>query len=342
MNGLHERLPRMAASAEPAAPAIPPRAVSESISPPDRHTGCALCGAFAGLANANAGCNPSRRRFTAWMTAAGAAAAMPALAQPQAQDGGLRGDVGRASRFSKLVSADQVEAAAAQQYQQLLHDAQSKRALAGASDPQLVRLRYIAERIIPFAYDWNGRARLWRWEVNLLHSSQLNAFCMPGGKIAFYTGILRQLQLADDEVATIMGHEMAHALREHAREQMGKNSALGVGASVVSSLFGLGNLGQAALNIGGQLWSLRFGREDESEADIVGLDLAARAGYDPGAAVALWQKMLQASKGAPPEFMSTHPAGATRIRDIQRKLPKVMPLYRAAAKPGRQFGPPTA
>ncbi len=288
--------------------------------------GCFLC---AGL---------SRRRFTALVTTAGAVAAWPALAQ----DSGLRGDVGKASRFSKLVPAEQVEAGATQQYQQLLRDAQGKRALAASGDPQLVRLRFIAERIIPFAAAWNSRARQWRWEVNLLQSSQLNAFCMPGGKIAFYRGILQQLQLSDDEVATIMGHEMAHALREHAREQMGKNSALGVGASLVSSIFGLGNMGNAALNIGGQLLSLRFGREDETEADIVGLDLAARAGYDPNAAVSLWQKMLAASKGAPPEFMSTHPAGDTRIRDIQRKLPKVLPLYRAAAKPGRQFSPPAA
>ncbi|MEO5734490.1 MAG: M48 family peptidase, partial [Rubrivivax sp.] len=127
----------------------------------------------------------SRRHFASWLALAGATAVLPAVAQ----DGGLRGDVGKASRFSKLVPAEQVEAAATQQYQQLLREAQSKRALAGASDPQLVRLRFIAERIIPFASDWNSRARQWRWEVNLLQSSQLNAFCMPGGKIAFYTGL---------------------------------------------------------------------------------------------------------------------------------------------------------
>ncbi len=107
----------------------------------------------------------------------------------------------------------------------------------------MIRLRAIAERIIPFANNWNPRAKSWRWEVNLFGSKELNAFCMPGGKIAFYFGILQRLQLDDDEVAMIMGHEMAHALREHARERMGKTAATRIGASLISSLFGLGNLG---------------------------------------------------------------------------------------------------
>ncbi|MDQ2778302.1 MAG: M48 family metallopeptidase [Pseudomonadota bacterium] len=282
--------------------------------------------------------DPGRRRFNTLLATGALVAAFPALAQ----DGGLRGDVGRTSRFSKLVPAEQVEAAAAQQYQQLLREASSKNALAGASNPQLQRLRYIAERMIPFTTAWNSRASQWKWEVNLLMSPTLNAFCMPGGKIAFYYGILQKLQLSDDEVALIMGHETAHALREHAREQMGKSGALNLGAGLVSSIFGLGNLGNAALNAGGQLLTLRFGREDETEADIVGLDLAARAGYDPAAGVTLWQKMLAASQGAPPEFLSTHPAGQTRIREIQSKLPKVEPLYRKAPKPDRRFDPPPA
>lgn len=163
---------------------------------------------------------------------------------------------------------------------------------------------------------------------------------MPGGKIAFYYGILQQLQLNDAEVASIMGHEMAHALREHARERMGKTAATRIGANLLSSLLGLGGAGDALLGMGAQLLTLRFSREDESEADIVGMELAARAGYDPAAGVTLWQKMLQANKGAPPEFMSTHPAGDTRIKDIQSMLPKVEGLYARAAKPGKEFGPP--
>jgi predicted Zn-dependent protease len=276
-----------------------------------------------------------RRLFTGALLAGGAALGGGALAQD-----GVRPDVGSESKFARLVSADQVEAAAAKQYVQMQREAAQQKALAPASHPQTVRLRAIAERIIPFAPPWNARASQWKWEVNLIGSTQLNAFCMPGGKIAFYYGILKKLQLSDDEVATIMGHEMAHALREHARERMGKTMATRGAIELGAALFGLGNTGRMAADLGGQLLTLKFSRDDESEADIVGMDLAARAGYDPRAGVSLWTKMIDASKGAPPQFMSTHPSGPTRIRDIESKLPKVMPLYVAAAKPDRHFEPP--
>jgi len=278
----------------------------------------------------------SRRLFTGLLAAGGAAA----LAGPAWSQDGLQADVGKTSGFTRLVSAEQMEAAAAQQYQQMLREAASRNALAPRDHPQAVRLRAIAGRIVPHALPWNGRARQWRWEVNLIDSPQVNAFCMPGGKIAFYYGILQKLQLSDDEVATIMGHEAAHALREHARERLGKTAATRLGAGLVSSLLGLGALGDAALGMGGQLLTLQFSRSDETEADLVGMDLAARAGYDPAAGVTLWQKMMAASKGAPPQFLSTHPAGATRIKDIQDKLPKVQPLYAQAPRPPRRYAPP--
>lgn len=277
-----------------------------------------------------------RRLFTGAL----AAGAGMALAGPAAAQDGVRGDVGSESKFTKLVPAEDVENAAAQQYQQMLREARSAKALAPDGHPQLVRLRAIADRIIPYTAPWNRRASGWKWEINLIGSKQLNAFCMPGGKIAFYYGILKELQLSDDEVATIMGHEVAHALREHARERMGKTAATRIGAGLVSALFGLGQAGDTLLNMGSQLLTLKFSRDDESEADIVGMDLAARSGYDPRAGVSLWKKMIEANKNAPPEFMSTHPSGPTRIADIEAKLPKVMPLYERAAKPARQFGPP--
>lgn len=279
-------------------------------------------------------CMLHARRRLGGLLLAGAAAG-PALAQ-----NGLRDDVGSESRFAKLVPAEQVEAAATQQYRQMLAEASRQKALAPPGHAQVVRLRYIAERIVPHALQWNRRAAQWKWEVNLIGSPELNAFCMPGGKIAFYFGILQKLQLSDDEVATIMGHEVAHALREHARERMGKTAATRIGAGLLSSLFGLGGAGDTLLNMGGQLLTLRFSREDESEADIVGMDLAARAGYDPRAGISLWNKMMEASRGAPPEFLSTHPSGPSRIQDISARLPKVLPLYAAAGKPGRSFGPP--
>ena len=315
----------------------PPDRLS-SASPAPLNPSCGLCALR------------SRRLFSGLLATAGVASlgGMALLgggiltpASAQAQDG-VQGDVGRASRFTKLVSAEQVEAAAAQQYQQMLREATSQRALGPTDNPQVARLRSISQRIVPYTAAWNGRARNWQWEVNLLGSDQINAFCMPGGKIAFYYGILKKLQLSDDEVATIMGHEVAHALREHARERMGKTAATQLGAGLLSGLLGLGGAGDALLNMGGQLLTLRFSREDETEADIVGMDLAARAGYDPAAGVSLWQKMMSASRGAPPQWLSTHPAGEARIREIQGKLPKVQGLYRQADKPDRYFGPPKA
>ena len=252
--------------------------------------------------------------------------AAPAMAQREGVE------VGKNSGFTQLVPAGEIEQASRQQYAQMMQEAASKNALAPASNPQLQRLRRIAQRVIPHAVAWNPRAKDWQWEVNLIASNQINAFCMPGGKIAFYTGILDQLQLSDDEVAMIMGHEMAHALREHARERMGKSAATNIGAGLLSQLLGLGDLGQTVAGIGVQLINLRFGREDESEADLVGMELGARAGFDPRAGITLWQKMASANKGAPPQWLSTHPAGATRIADMQRILPQVMPLYERARK----------
>jgi predicted Zn-dependent protease len=281
----------------------------------------------------------TRRRFTA-LLAATAAGVVQAQSGPSAEPIGVQGDVGPPSRFASFVPAEQVESGAARQYLQLRREAAGQHALAAAEHPQVQRLRAIADRIVPFAPSWNRRSTQWRWEVNLLLSPQLNAFCMPGGKIAFYYGILSKLRLSDDEVATVMGHEVAHALREHVRARMGKEVATQTGAGLLSALLGVGRLGDAVINAGAQAFLLKFSRQDETEADIVGLDLAARAGYDPAAGISLWQKMLASSQGAPPQWLSTHPSGTTRIRDIESKLPKVRPLYAEAAKPVRRYGPP--
>ena len=253
-----------------------------------------------------------------------ALASLPMAALAQAKEGV---QVGGNSAFAKLVPAENVERSAGQQYAQMLQQADSKKALAPADNAQIKRLRGIAQRLIPYAIPWNERARQWQWEVNLIGSNQINAFCMPGGKIAFYSGILKTLQLTDDEVAVVMGHEIAHALREHARERMGKNAATGLGANLIGQFLGLGQLGQTVTNYGAQLLTLEFSRSDESEADLVGMELAARAGFDPRAGVTLWQKMGAANKNAPPQWLSTHPSGSTRIADIEANLPRVMPLY---------------
>jgi predicted Zn-dependent protease len=241
-------------------------------------------------------------------------------------------EVGGQSILSKLVPAQELEQSAAQQYSSMMAQAAAKNALFADDHPQVRRLRAIAKKIIPFATQWNDRAHSWRWEVNLIRSPQVNAFCMPGGKIAFYSGLIDKLKLTDDELAMVMGHEIAHALREHARERMGKNAATGAGVNVLTQLFGLGQVGQLGLNMGAQLLTLEFSRDDESEADLVGMELSARAGFDPRAGITLWQKMTANNGAAPPQWLSTHPSGKTRIADIETNLPKVMPLYQRAVR----------
>jgi len=235
--------------------------------------------------------------------------------------------VGKMSRLRNLVPEQQLEAQARQQYTSMKTQAQQQGALVPDHHPQVARLRAIAKKLIPHAQRWNENAARWQWEVNLINSSQINAFCMPGGKIAFFTGILTTLKLTDDEVAIVMGHEMAHALREHGRERAAKGTALQLGAALTSSLLGLGNTGQMAVGQGAKMWMLKFSRDDETEADLVGFDIAARAGYDPRAGIALWQKMGIVNKGAPPQWLSTHPAGKNRIAEMQKHLPEVMPLF---------------
>ncbi|WP_291590999.1 M48 family metallopeptidase [Comamonas sp. UBA7528] len=267
-------------------------------------------------------CHAGRRGFlralVAGTVATGAGAALAQV------------NVGGSSGLRKLVPAETLESAATEQYQELLQKAKAQGALAGSTHPQLQRLRGVAQRLIPYASQWNPRAGQWRWEVNLIGSKEINAFCMPGGKIAFYTGILEKLQLSDDEVAMVMGHEMAHALREHSREQMAKNSATSIGLSLGAQLLGLGDLGDLAARMGTQLLSLRFSRSDESEADLVGLEMAARAGYHPQAAVSLWRKMGEATGDGGIGFLSTHPTGPDRIRELERNIPRVQGLYEAA------------
>ena len=259
----------------------------------------------------------------AFLLAAGATAAGSALAQV---------DVGSSSSLRKLVPAETLESSARQQYSQVIGEARTKGALAPDDYPQLLRLRTIAKKLIPHTSPWNERSRSWRWEVNLIGSKQINAWCMPGGKIAFYTGILDQLKLNDDEVAMIMGHEMAHALREHARERLAKSQATSIGLSIASQLLGLGSLGDVAANLGTQLLTLKYSRDDETESDLVGLEIAARGGYKPEASVSLWQKMQAASGNGSPSFLSTHPSGANRIQELQTNLPKVQHLYEQAVK----------
>ena len=258
---------------------------------------------------------------------------------PAPVDDNLGVKVGNPSFVRKLVPAESLENAALQQYGTLKRQATAKGALLPANHPQNARLKRIAKDLLPHAHKWNPRAKDWQWEVALIRSGNINAFCMPGGKIAFFTGILDKLRLTDDEVAIVMGHEIAHALREHARERAAKTTLTNVGGRLIGSLIFGGGAGEMIGAAGGNLLTLRFSRSDELEADLIGMELAARAGYDPAAGIPLWEKMSAAAKGAPPQWLSTHPAGDTRIKLIKDNLKDVAPLY-DRAKAARAAGTP--
>ncbi len=243
------------------------------------------------------------------------------------------GAVGADRSQLMLVSSEQLDQMAAQSYAKLRADATAKGTL-NRDAAMLARVRAIAARLEPQTRVFRADAPGWKWEVNLINSNELNAFCMPGGKIMVYSGLISQLKLSDDEIAIVLGHEISHALREHSREQvsqaMAAQTAIGIGAA----LFGLGEGSAGVANAGYEaLIATRFSRTDESEADRIGLELTARAGYDPRAGVTLWQKMMAASQGGrPPEFLSSHPAETSRVEQIQSLLPTVLPLYEAARR----------
>ena len=227
--------------------------------------------------------------------------------------------------------ASELDQMAAQGYAKLLADAAHAGTL-NRDAAMLKRVHTVASRIEPQTAVFRSDAPAWKWEVNVLNTAELNAFCMPGGKIMFYAGLINQLHLTDSEIAIVMGHEISHALREHSREQASQAMAAQMTIGVGAALLGLGQGGADLAGAGYQsLLATRFSRTDEAEADRIGLELTARAGYDPHAGVTLWQKMIAANGGAhPPEFLSSHPADETRVREIEALLPKVMPLYQAA------------
>lgn len=245
----------------------------------------------------------------------------------QTTQGGAVG-VDRQQRMA--VAAGALEQAATEQYAELIAKEQQKGTL-NRNAAQVSRVRAIAGRLVPQTVHFRPDARAWNWEVNVLTAPEVNAWCMPGGKIAVYTGLIEKLQITDDELAAVMGHEIAHALREHARERASEQMIAGGVVSVGAALLGLGDIGQKGAEFAYMgLIGLPNSRRHETEADRVGVELAARAGYDPRAAVTLWQKMGQVGGGEPIKFLSTHPSQSDRLRDLTAYSQKVMPLYQQA------------
>lgn len=243
------------------------------------------------------------------------------------------GAVGVTRQQVMLVSSATVERMALTSYAQQAQQAKAQDKLI-TSGPEYDRLLRIADRLKAQVGVFRDDTRQWKWQLMLIDAPLLNATCAPGGKVTFYTGIVRRLKLTDDEIAAIMGHEFAHALREHGRERV--SQAVAQQAITAGALAATQN-SQAQVALANQfaqyLFVLPNSRQNESEADSIGLELAARAGYDPRAAISLWQKMAAAADGkSPPEFLSTHPASTTRISEISAMLPKVLPLYEAASR----------
>lgn len=266
------------------------------------------------------------QRLTAALMAAGMVAACQTVHTTSS------GAVGVDRGQTMLVSAKELDKAAGQEYQKVIQEAARKNAL-DRNPAQVRRVQAIVNRLIPQVKVFRDDAGQWPWEVHVLTSEDLNAWCMPAGKMAIYTGLIDKLRMSDDEIAAVMGHEIAHALREHARERASRQMVTSIGVSIISAAAGLGKAGN---DLGNALARVTFelpnSRLHETEADRMGVELAARAGFDPRAAIGLWEKMAAASSGQPPQWLSTHPAHETRIQDLHEYANRVVPLYDEARR----------
>jgi len=270
-----------------------------------------------------------KRRTILTLTLAFSTGVLAACLTTQTTSGGAVG-VDR-SQFV-LVSSAEVDAAAAKGYADVIAKAQKEGKL-NRDAKQVARVRAIANRLIPQTVAFRPDAPQWKWEINVIESDQLNAWCMAGGKIAFYSALIEKLALTDDEIAAIMGHEIAHALREHSRERISQQLATSLGLDLLSAGLGLSrgasDLAGMAANVA---ISLPYGRSHEVASDRIGVELAARAGYNPRAAISVWQKMSRAGGGSPPELLSTHPSPENRIQDLEVYSARVQPLYEQAQR----------
>lgn len=236
-----------------------------------------------------------------------------------------------------VVDSASINANAAQEYRAVVSKAQNERTL-DASSKTAQRVQNIFRRLVPHANAANHTGQPFQWEMTVIRSDELNAWAMPGGKMAVYTGIVEKPQLTDDEIAAIIGHEMTHALLEHSKKESNRNIGVGlaaqIGGGILQTTTGIdGELINAGLGLATDLGIDKpFSRDAEREADSGGMRLMALAGYNPEAALSVWQKMnrLNDNNNVLTKILSTHPTNNDRIRKLQQELPLVMPLYRNA------------
>ncbi|MGF6791634.1 M48 family metallopeptidase [Paraburkholderia sp. 35.1] len=285
-------------------------------------------GGAPGAATSGSAPQPAHAPATAKAPAAASAPGAvppPYYVSPQLRYGGYM-------VFRNLIPSSMLEAQAAEEFNQIVYGASHANRLYGETDARVTRVRSIIDRMIPYSLKWNERAKLWKWEVAVVRSNDIRMYCLPGGKIVVYSGILDRVRLNDDEVGMLIGHEIAHALREHARMRLGQLQASQLDSSgTISQLFGLADLGMAPLGIGSRLLEMKYESTDETEADVIGSDIASRAGFDPRAAVTLWDKLAQATRSSRKQgFIYVHPYTPARRDDIIKRLPDMLPLYAKA------------
>jgi hypothetical protein len=311
------------ALAENAAPTVPPPAVPATPS-----------GAASG-AEPSVQTPPQGNAQGAAQAEAGASAAQEASAAAAAQNASREVRLGQSAQFRNLIPSPMLEAQAAAEYAEIVRGAAHSDRLYPDTDPRVQRVRQFVNRLAPYAQKWSDRVKNWKWEVAVIRSPDIRMYCLPGGKIVVYSGLLDRVKLNDNEFGMLLGHEIAHAVREHMRERLGEQEAGQIEAGTVPQLFGLADLGVFPLGIGSQLYEMHYGNADETEADVIGSDIASRAGYDPRAAVTLWDKLALATKSDhDPGFIYVHPYTAARRADIIKRLPDMLPLYaKAIGKP---------
>jgi predicted Zn-dependent protease len=239
---------------------------------------------------------------------------------------------GNSGMFRSLVPSPALEAQSATEYVELVERAREDGSLLPSTDARVERVRAIALRLAPFADKWSDRVKNWRWEVNVVRSQHIGMVCLPGGKILVYTGLLDRIRLHDDELGVLFGHEIAHALREQVRERLGTQQVLPLAASPMPRLFGVSELGGATGTASGiPFASIQYDATDETESDVIGGDIAARAGFDPRAAVPLWDKLADATRRDTADgFIHAHPYSEARRLDIIKRLPDMLALYAKA------------
>jgi hypothetical protein len=258
--------------------------------------------------------------------AASGATAMSTPFQPSQQ---LR--YGNSAVFRNLIPSSMLEGQAAEEFDQIVHGADHAHRLYPPTDPRVERVRTITDKLIPYSLKWSDRTKHWKWDVAVIRSPDIRIYCLPGGKIIVYGGMLDRVKLNDNELGMLIGHEIAHALREHARERLGEQQAAQLGSGPIPQLFGLADLGASPLGIGSQLLEMKYERADETEADVIGSEIASRGGYDPRAAVTLWDKLAVATRNNRDQgFIYVHPYTTARRQDIMKRLSDMLPLYAKA------------